>query len=420
MTDSTHITDTEIRSGRRALRVVNALNAVVLAFLMEHVLILYAVRNGLSDSLVALIASIPHLSVPFIFVGRAIVAHRGLARTWSETGLIRFLAILIVLPAAALPGAHLLPVRAGLIITGVTVFAIFGSIGKVSINPLTAEVAGPGSGPGRYIFGNFLWFNIVYFIAMAMAILLLRLSDSIGVYILLIILGMLAGMIGSRTVRKIPESAASSAVVSGTPRGVLRLLRHHTEYRSLVLAWAMGYAAFIAVTPIAVLTARNGYRFADYLVLVLPLCLVVGQITASLINRSVADRVGPRRLLLRSIIGFGAVAVFWAFAPEGLSFLAAAAVFVVAGIFQSGIVVGFQQYFVAHVAQHHRVDVSLLTETAAGVSAGVFGSVVASGLLGILPRFVDGLDVYRWYFRAALVLCVIAVAAIHRLPAHHE
>src|SRR6056297_1231210 len=77
--------------GRRRFRLFMMSNALPVAFLMEHVLALYAIRNGLSDPLVAVLVSFIHLTMPFMLLGTLLITRIGLARSWGLCWSLRYL-----------------------------------------------------------------------------------------------------------------------------------------------------------------------------------------------------------------------------------------------------------------------------------------------------------------------------------------
>lgn len=76
------------------------LNGITIAFLMNDVLILYGIRNGLTDPQVAFLASFLHLAMPFMIFGKLIVRRIGLAKNWGPAWLLRYISatLLIIAP----------------------------------------------------------------------------------------------------------------------------------------------------------------------------------------------------------------------------------------------------------------------------------------------------------------------------------
>lgn len=89
--------------GRALIKRFYALNGISIVFLMENILILYAIANAVSDPLIAVLSSFVHLTMPFMIVGKHLVSKIGGARTWALGWFLRyvFASFLIVAPMAA-------------------------------------------------------------------------------------------------------------------------------------------------------------------------------------------------------------------------------------------------------------------------------------------------------------------------------
>jgi hypothetical protein len=139
--------------GQRLFRGFLLLNGISVALLMENMLILYAIRNGASDPVVAVIASFIHLTMPAMILGKRWVARMGLSRTLGIGWFLRYASatLLVLAPVATQLGSQ----RAGiaLIVAGAFGFAFFRSIGAIANTPLTGEITTPGE-RGSFISGK--------------------------------------------------------------------------------------------------------------------------------------------------------------------------------------------------------------------------------------------------------------------------
>ncbi len=391
------------------------LNGISVAFLMENMLILYAIRNGLSDSLVAILASFVHLTMPFMLLGKKLVARWGLAKSWAFCWLFRYLSILPIAAAPFLPGRGpewSVPV---LLLAGGFGFAFFRSMGLINNTPLMGEVT-THYNRGRYISGNVLRFNFVYLICMSIVILAMRFVDEIWIYQCIIVVGCGAGVFASRVLSTVPESSTPGRSASEPAGRFLTQILKTPSLRRLLAAWCAGITAFVIVIPFSVITIKNGYGIPDHLALVFSLMVLVGAIASAFINGTLADHVGPRPLLIMYGMGFFVVSAYWAFAPTVFIPILVGFAFFLSGFCKTGVIVGLGHYFLSSVKTDERVFTSLYVRLFAGVSAGLMSSVVGGGLLDLLRRFgFEGLDVYRSYFRVVLVCLVPLVYVIYRL-----
>ncbi|MCF7915317.1 MAG: hypothetical protein K9L66_09130 [Spirochaetaceae bacterium] len=58
-----------------------SLNGVSIAFLMNDLLILYGIRNGLEDPQIAVLTSFMYLTMPFMVLGKRLIPRYGLSKT---------------------------------------------------------------------------------------------------------------------------------------------------------------------------------------------------------------------------------------------------------------------------------------------------------------------------------------------------
>jgi hypothetical protein len=401
--------------GRRRFRVFMMSNAVPVAFLMEHVLALYAIRNGLSDSLVAVLVSFIHITMPFMLLGTFLIARIGLARSWGLCWSLRYMSALVMATAPFVPPDP--PwLRSVVILAGGFGFAMFRSIGALNNHPLVGEIT-EELGRGRYIFGNMARFNAVYLVSLAAASFVMSRYEAVWVYQVMIAVGAVVGFYGSYVLTTIPESRTPS---SSAGPSIIRTLPHvlrEPALRRQLGAWVAGITAFVLVNPFAIVLVKNGYGTADSTAMLFTLTIVAGGIFSAFVNGRLSDRIGAHRLLVAfAAILFG-VSLFWALAPAAFIPFLAGAMFFAGGVAKTGILVGLQHYLLSAVRPQRRIEMGLWSEIVAGSVAGLASLVIAAGLLRLFGDLYRGLDVYRGYFRVVAVLLAGGVLVMLRLPA---
>ncbi|MFW6337615.1 MAG: MFS transporter [Alkalispirochaetaceae bacterium] len=406
--------------GRRYFRRFLKLNGISVAFLIENMLILYAIRNGVSDPLVATLASFIHLTMPLMVFGKNLVARIGAARTWGLGWFFRYLSasIMILAPATATIAPQ--SVVSGIILLGAFGFAAFRSIGIVGNTPMMGEVTTPED-RGNFLSGNFVRANSTHLIAMSVVILVLSVTDAIWVYQAILAVGCGLGFYAGTILARIPESRTPRESASKPFKVVIRNLWGSGRMRRLLYAWSAGFVAFTVVIPFSMITVKNGYGISDYLALTFSLPLLLGGIASALVNGVIADRVGPRPLLLLYTSGLLLVAGFWAFAPEQFRPFPVGLAFFAAGYCKFGIIVSVGHYFLSAVDETDRVGSSIFMRLSSGAAAGLAASVVGGGLLQILPTVgYEGMDVYRTYFTVALAAIALLLLVVRRLDRLEE
>ncbi len=401
--------------GQRRFRQFLLLNGISVALLMENMLILYAIRNGASDPVVAVLASFIHLTMPAMIIGKRWVSRFGLSRTMALGWFLRYASAMLMLLAPPLAALGLPELGVATIMVGAFGFAFFRSIGAVANTPLTGEIT-TAEERGSFISGNTARVQSTYIVTMALVVLALRLSDALWVYQVIIGVGCTVGFYASTVLAGVPESIEPQRSARVSLVTVVRELFATTRLRRLFLGWCAGFVSFAAVIPFAMITVKNGYGLSDYQALFFSLVLVVGAISSALVNGLIADRVGPRPLVIIYVAGLIAVAGFWALAPQTFYPVVVGAAFFVAGVCKTGIITGLGHYFLSAASQSQRVGSALVMRVGSGAAAGVTGSVIGALLLDLLRGGgLEGLAVYHGYFRIMLVPLALFLLAVIRL-----
>ena len=392
------------RRGRSLLYRFYFLNGISVACLMNNVLILYAIRNGLTDATVAVMSSFIHLSMPFLILGKLSIARVGAARTRALGWFIRYVFAILMILAPFAARVFPQPVVTSLLLVGAFGFAAFRSIGVAAINPLQGEVVESDSG-GDLVSTILLCVQSTYFLTMVLIILGFRYVDELWLYQLVLGVGCVVGLYASVLVAGVPESSAPLISARKSMREIVRVSVATPAYRRLVAAWCAGLACKAMVVPFTLIALKNGYGVSDYVAMLFTLLIALGSVVSGVFNKKVSDLVGARFLLMLYALGLIAVAGFWSLAPDAFLPFALGAVFFFTGFCDIGIVIGLNQHFLEVVHGEDRVGNSLLMRIASGAAAGLSASVLGGGLLRVLPEFdLAGLDMYRRYFLCILFL----------------
>ncbi len=410
------LSEEQRRTGKQRHRLFMVLNGVPVAFLMDNVLVLYGLRNGMSDSAAAVLASFVHLSMPFMVLGRKLVARFGLTKAWALSWALRYVSVLLLVaaPFAASLGQW---AATGTVMMGAFGFALFRSLGAINGRPVVGEITTPDE-RGRYVYGNFARFSVVNLASMSLAVLVMQNFDAVWVYQVIIGVGAAVGFAGAYVISTIPETGTSSEIAKVPIKRAASELFSDTKLRRTVWAFGAGISAIVLVIPFATITTKGGYGVPDHEALLFTLLVATGGVLSSLFNREISDHVGPRPLLIIYACGFAAVAAYWALAPETYNPVLTGATFVVSGFCRIGIFVGLGHYLLSVSNSKNRLSTTLFSEIVGGATAGIAGSVVGASLLGALQTTVDGMEGYRWYFRiilAVIVGCIVVIARLRRV-----
>lgn len=382
---------------------------------MNDLLILYGIRNGLTDPQIAVLASFMHLTMPFMVLGKQLIPRYGLSKTWGGAWFLRYLsgAVLILAPWIGRVAPQWIVV--GVVWLGAFGFSLFRSIGLTANSALTGEIT-TSRDRGRFISGNWMRAQTGNLLAMIVVILVMRYYSQLWVYQILIGFGCLVGLYGATLLMKVPESVGPSISARKPVLESLRISFSKARYRRTLYAWSAGLSAYVLVIPFSIVLIKNGYGISDANALLFSLILLIGGITAALVNSALADRVGPRPLLLIYMAGFFVVAAYWIMAPDTFHPVPVALSFFLAGLCKTGINVGASHYLLAAVEPQDRVGISMFARMFSGAAAGLAGSVVGASILTILRGMdMTGLPLYRSYFLVIGLILIPLYALILRL-----
>lgn len=410
----------DLRRGQTLVRRFAALNGISVALLMESMLILYAIQNGVGDSAVAVLASFIHLTMPFVLLGKRMVARVGAAKTWGMGWFLRSLSAGLLVFAPFFGSEELQVFRTGLILVGGFGFAAFRAVGIVGNSPLIGEITDPGS-RGRFLSGNFARTTSAQLVTLVAVIVILGRDPEIWAYQAVIGFGAVLGVYTGLILSSVPESEAPRRSAQIPTKTIMGEVWKNLRMRKLLFAWAAGFAAFTLVIPFAIITTKNGYGVSDQDALVFSLIALGGGAVSGIVNGIISDRVGPRPLLVLYVSLLGFVALFWSLAPSRLLFVPTALSFFVAGYCKFGILTVNSHYFLDIARETDRVGSAMVLRATSGAIAGLVGSVIGGGVLAILNEFgYRGLHVYRLYFRIALLAFLIIIPVTYALDRLHE
>ncbi|MFO7781498.1 MAG: hypothetical protein R6W94_07700 [Spirochaetia bacterium] len=410
----------EIRRGRRLVRRFATLNGVSVVLLMDSMLILYAIRNGVGDSALAALASFIHLTMPLMIVGKHLTARIGAARTWGLGWVLRNFSVLILVIAPFLPAGAPQWARTAIILAGGFGFAAFRAIGLVGNSPLIGEITTLAD-RGRFISGNWVRATTAQLLTLVVVIIVLNRVPRTWVFQMLIGFGGGLGMYVGSVLAGVPESSVPRHSARKPIAEVLSRVWHLPPMRKTLYAWASGIAAFTVVIPFAVITVKNGYGLSDYEALSLSLLTLSGGMLASIVNSIIADRVGPRPLIIIYVSVLALVALYWAMAPAELYLIPTLLAFFLAGYSKFGVIVVINHYFLSIVEGGDRVGSAMVMRIVSGAVAGLIGAVIGGGILVLLHSLgFEGMDIYRTYFRIAALGLLALIPVVRRLDRLEE
>ena len=401
--------------GRQRFLGFTLLNGASVTLVMQNMLILYAIRCGLNNTEVAAIASFLFLTMPFMIVGKWFVARMGLANAWGASWLFRYTFMVLVVIAPFLGSAGSPARTPALILAGAFFFFAFRSAGLMCQTPLLGQIT-TAQNRGSYIAKTWAYYNISSLLAMVVAYLLLKVWSGVHAFQLLLFLGTVIGFYSGYVILGIPESETPRQSARQPVLRSFQALLATRRYRRLLFAWAATMVSRILVNPFSMVALKNGYMINYHHALLFAVISIMGGIAASSLSSFLADRAGPRPLLIIYILGLLSVAVFWFLAPAVFHPIAAGLVFFVVGFCVVGLQASISHYFLLVTRDADRVSFSLCNLMFSGFVAGIVGTVGAGGLLLLLKeRGETGIHVYHGFFGCVLVVLSLMLVLVWRL-----
>ncbi|MBN1351237.1 MFS transporter [candidate division KSB1 bacterium] len=391
------------------------INALSFGSLADSILILYSIRLGADDLLVAILTSFFYLTLPMMGLGKRFIASNGVSKTfgWCWIGRNISASLMILAPFVQQLGYHDL----GLATLAIAVFGffLFRSMGVIANTPLLGDITNQQD-RGNFISRVWINSNLYLFLVIIAIALVLNDNTNIETYQCIIAFGCVAGFISSIFLFKIPESSGVWRSGKRPLKETARFISQDQVARKLFIAWVGTTSLSALVVPFSMLSLKRGYLYSDQGALVFAIIAILGGIFVSYLNRLLLDRVGPRPMLFIYTSGFGLVCLLWVIAPIDFLLFHTVLIFLISGMSGSGCSTSLSHYFLGYIPEEHRVGSSLLINIIAGLSAGLVGSLVGGMFLKTLRHFgLAGLNVYRIYFSVIFLFHFGALISAFRL-----
>lgn len=379
------------------------LNGFSFAILGESILVLYALKAGVSEPATAVMGSFLFLTMPFMLVGKQLMKRIGAARTQGMGWLFRngFGLVMAAAPLASWAGQPGLV--APIFLFGALGFYACRGVGMVGFRPLIGEVTREGE-RGRFM-GRFgMRINISYLSALLLLAAIMQWQPSLGAFQVLLVVACVAGIGSAGFMLAMPEgpgpaqSAATPLVTS------MKSIAGSPRLRRMVAAQMAGWAMVAMIIPISAVALKRGYNVSEAKASLFVFVQISGSLLASYAGGILSGRTGPRPMVGVGALGLLAVAVLWAVTPQSFLPLYTFLVFLVLGMGKAWLDLGTLHYFMNATDEKDRVDVGIAVMVLGGAAAGVVGAVVSGGVLKILKTMaLTPVVMYRTYFAAAAV-----------------
>jgi len=410
------ISNKDRRQGQRLYGVFSICNAVSYICLADSIFILFALKMGCPDYVVAILTSFMYLGNLSMFLSRKLIGRFGAARTISIFWLTRNMAGMLTAsaPYLALHVSHSAGIAS--LIFGALIFYFSRSGGVLAIQPIIGEITFPEK-RGQFVSNIYLIYNITAVIAFSILIYLFKEESNIGLFQKILLFGASIGLISIGFIWNIKETSTPMISARLPIKNEFSKIMSNSTYRKLLLCNILVFSGIVLVVPISMLALKEGYNIPNYQALTFSLIQFAGGILIAYISRFLSDETGPRPLLIIYFCLLGVISLFWVAAPSTFQWGYIAIIFLLCGCCFMGISLMLVNYFLAAVKEKDRVGASLFISISSGIGAGIVGAVLGSGVLKLLHclEFNTPLLLYKIYFAFVFLLLVPAVYFITKL-----
>lgn len=395
------LTASERKKAWRRIEGFGLLNGFSFAILGENILVLYALKAGVSEPMAAVLGTFLFLSMPFMLIGKQLLKRVGAARTQGTGWLVRngFGMLMAAAPFATVLGAAALtPV---LIVVGAFGFYASRSMGAIGFRPLIGEVTNDRD-RGR-LMGRFgLTVNVSYMVALIAFALTMRWRDDVAAFQGLIFAGSLAGLASAGFLMSVPEGPGPAKSAAQPLRDSLRQVFRSSLLKRMLLGQMSCWGAVALVLPVSIVALKRGYGISEFHAILFVLIQIAGGLLVSLAGAVLTDRIGPRPVVGLGAFGMLASALLWTAAPVAFVVFYPLCIFLLLGVSKGAIDLGLTHYIISATDEKDRVGVGMIVMVVGGATAGFVGAVVSGGTLRLLQGAgLSGMRLYQLYFTVA-------------------
>lgn len=399
---------------RRNYLIFTFINGASFTCMADNMLVLYALKCGCPSYFIAIILSFNFWCNIFMLLGKYLISRNGAARTFSIAWLGRNIASLVT---ASAPFVTMWSPMLGFIVLALGVFGFFATkaAGLAAHPPLIGELT-TSSNRGKFTSVISRYSNLACLITMGLIIVIMKFSNSLSTYQLIIFAGAISGFISTFFLISVDETESPRISASKPIKEVIKAAWKTQRSRKLIIANCWCQSALMLVLPASMLALKEGYNLPDYTGLIFTLIQLTGALFLSFFSGAISEESGPRPLVILYYCLSIVISLLWIFSPVEYSMIYTAVIFLVCGAFSFGTYVSLLHYFLAAVNDKERVGTSLFIALVSGAAAGVTGSFLGGGILKYLHTCnLSPLEMYKLYYICVAVFLLCGLFFVCRL-----
>ncbi len=399
----------------------NLINGASYMCLGETVIVLFAVRLNMTNTVISLIGAMLYLGYLLLPLGIRRTAKVGAAQSQADFWVCRNIAALLVAASVIVNQFH--PLLASItLLAGAFGFYGFRAAGTVMSQPLVGDITTAEERP-VLIAKAMAFFYLTGTVALLIISTILHFYDSLPVLVGIIIAGAMMGITSTRFIRNILETdmiqkSAQQPFFSG-----LAYVLKTPTVRRLIGAWFAANLCNLLVVPMSILALKRGCHVSDTNAILFSLAQFGFMIFASQMGIPLTKAVGPRKVVIFGFLLYVPTALFWVFLPETADFSLAQWLFVLIPFLLQGaatvlVTNALIHYFLMAVPKENQVNATMLANLITGAAAGIAGMGLAYGLMAVSESLASGQvsqDIFRWYFGISLLVVLLSLPLLLRL-----
>ncbi|MCL1818013.1 MAG: MFS transporter, partial [Spirochaetaceae bacterium] len=411
-----------IRS-RKVFAFFTVFNAASFLLLTGNIITLYLLRLGASGTIIGTVSSFTYVSFFFIFFGRNIVGKAGVCRLFCSCWTLRYVFAIPMVFSPFFVLREMYAIGFILIIVGSLGFQAARGIGMVSNSPIMGDIS-EGRDRGDYL-------SVIQILnqgASLAASLLIAFSLGSGAaplnrYSLLIAAGVVAGLVGSLTLFRMPRHTGSvqSQATDNLASSIKRAFAEKSFRTFMLMFFFIMFCAGMG-RPFIIVYAADAYALGDDLTMFLSAIGYVGAVLMGFIAKILLDRLGSKPILIFFTGTFLLGTVFFIVEPQfsqvwqAFAFLSGG--FLIFNLGSMGQENAAQAYFYSAVEPKDQMNWGILYFFIYGLG-GAFGSF-AGGLLldGLKSWGFSALTEHRIFFSVLFVFTLVNIAGLSRIKGY--
>jgi len=398
----------------------NIVNGASYMCLGESVIVLFAVKLDMPNTVISLIGALQFLGYLLLPFGVWRTAVKGAAQCQADFWVCRNIAVLLV-AASVLVNLYSSTLACLTLLLGGFLFYGFRAAGCIMASPLMGDITTDEERPGL-IAKSVSYFYGFGALALGTISIILHFNDSLTVLVSVIIAGAALGITSSKFLRNIDEtSLIRKSARLPIFRGFSYIWTNSTIFK-LICAWFLYNLTVLMIVPMSLLAVKRGFSVSDTNAILFSLAQFFIMILGSHAGIPLTKKAGPRKVIIYGFLLFIPTLLFWILIPvdstfSGLGWLILLIPFAAQGIACVLVSNALTHYFLMAVPKRKQVGASMLICLLTAAAAGVLGMLMASGGMKLAEKIaaVPGMPVFHWYFIIASAIVVISLPFLLRL-----